>query len=382
MILGINAGRCRSGGARAHLIGILNAVDPDRYGIKEIHVWSYNELLDSLPNLHWLIKHHDPALEKTLLAQMWWERFKFPRLLADINCSILLNTDAGSLSRFRPNVTMSRDLLCYEPGEITRYGFSKARLRLVILRFVQNASLKFSDGAVFLTHYAGKLIQDSCGALERVSYIPHGVESAFLNIKPAQNWPTNNERPIRCIYVSNAELYKHQWHVVRAIGILKKEGYNVGLELIGGGGGRARSQLEFAISDVDSEHKFVIQREFVPHPTLPEYLSRADIFVFASSCEAFGITLLEGMAAGLPIACSDRSSLPETLKDGGVYFDPEVPTSISESIKILIDDVQKREQLTRRAKNLSQLYSWERCANELFSFIIKTHKQVTYSKSK
>ena len=45
------------------------------------------------------------------------------------------------------------------------------------------------------------------------------------------------------------------------------------------------------------------------------------IFVFASSTETFGISLLEAMAVGMPIVCSDKSSLPEVLQNGGLYFD-------------------------------------------------------------
>ena len=44
---------------------------------------------------------------------------------------------------------MSRDMLSYEPGEIERYGWTKARIRLYLLRLVQNRSLKRSDGVIF-----------------------------------------------------------------------------------------------------------------------------------------------------------------------------------------------------------------------------------------
>ena len=49
---------------------------------------------------------------------------------------------------------------------------------------------------------------------------------------------------------------------------------------------------------------------------------KSDIFVFASNSETFGITLLEAMSQAVPIVCSNQSSLPEVLQDGGLYFDP------------------------------------------------------------
>ena len=118
---------------------------------------------------------------------------------------------------------MSRDMLSYEPREIERYGCDKSRLRLIAPRYVQNASLKSADGAVFLTKYAADVIQQSCGPLKKIAYIPHGVRDAFRGIKPESFWPTRGERPIQCLYVSNAALYKHQWHVVKAIELLHKK---------------------------------------------------------------------------------------------------------------------------------------------------------------
>ena len=81
------------------------------------------------------------------------------------------------------------------------------------------------------------------------------------------------------------------------------------------------------------------------------------------------VTLLEAMAAGLPIACSSRGPMPEVLEDGGVYFDSEDPDSIAAAIEDLITDPRKRTRLAARAKELSHQYSCPRCARETFSFI-------------
>ena len=83
-------------------------------------------------------------------------------------------------------------------------------------------------------------------------------------------------------------------------------------------------------------------------------------------------TLVEAMAAGLPIACSDRGPMPEVLADGGVYFDPENPHSIAIAIRKLIEDSTLRENVAFKAKLLSQQYSWSRCANETWAFIAET----------
>jgi len=380
--IAINASRARSGGAIAHLVGILGEINPVDFGVSEVHVWSYAKLLAALPTVPWLVKHSPPELEHSLLRQLWWERFSLPGELRKSGCSILLNVDAGSVCRFQPSVTMSRDMLSYEPGEVERYGISKARLRLIALRYVQNASLKSADGAIFLTRYASQVIQKSCGSLANVAYVPHGVGTDFLVNENTQAWPMEGKRPIRCLYISNVLPYKHQWHVVEAVASLRKRGLDLQLELVGGGEGAAQKRLEMQIAKSDPQHTFVTQREFVPQNTLPEFLARADIFVFASSCENMPNTLVEAMATGLPIACSNRGPMPEVLEDGGVYFDPENPESIAVSIEGLIANPVKSSEYAIRTKKLSRQYSWARCANETFSFIAQTAERVKSGNTK
>jgi len=367
--LGINASRARSGGAKVHLVGILSSIQPSVYGFSEIHVWSYSELLDSLPNRPWLVKHCPVATRRSIIQQLAWERFQLPKELRFYNCTLLFNVDAGTSCRFHPNVTMSQDMLSYEPGEMGRYGWSSARLRLILLRWVQNTSLRLADGTIFLTKYASQVIQGFCGPCKRVALIPHGVGESFRAVEPLEKWPLNRERPIECLYVSNAAPYKHQWHVVAAIAQLRERGYSLRLTLVGGGEGSAQTRLLAQLAESDPSGEFVNQEPFIPQEELPKYFASADLFVFASSCENMPNTLLQAMATGLPIACSNRGPMPEVLQGGGCYFDPEDPVSIATALEKLLSGTPFRLECAAQAKKLSLAYSWERCADETFAFL-------------
>lgn len=369
MKIGINASRARSGGAKAHLIGLLSESSPLSYEIEEVHVWSYPELLDSLPEQSWLIKHCSPKSTSPMIWQIYWEKFLLPRELKVKGCDLLLNVDAGSVCRFRPAVTMSRDMLSYEPGEIQRYGWSMARLRLIILRYVQNNGLKFSDGVIFLTKYAAQVIQQSSGPLQRICFIPHGVGRSFQDTTHLLPWPVNGVRPVRLLYISNTDWYKHQWMVVRAAELLRMRKIDVSLTLVGGGTGPAQQRLIEQIGISDPRGEFVTQKDFVPQANLPAYLAEADIFVFASTCENMPNTLVEAMSVGLPIACSRRGPMPEVLEEGGVYFDPEIPESIAHSVQKLIEDSNLRRRVSLRAKIMASRYSWGKCGRETWSFL-------------
>jgi glycosyltransferase involved in cell wall biosynthesis len=169
--------------------------------------------------------------------------------------------------------------------------------------------------------------------------------------------------------------------VVQAVELLRKRNYDLGLTLVGGGTGKPLRLLNEQIARSDPGRTWVKQFEFLPHKVIQKLYEQTDVFVFASGCEAFGITLLEGMAAGLPIACSNRSCLPELLKDGGVYFDPENADSIASACETLLSDEAVRERVAMRAKELSEHYSWTRCADELFRFITGSYQAFAESGS-
>jgi glycosyltransferase involved in cell wall biosynthesis len=367
IVVGIDASRNRSGGAITHLVGLLGGTDPRAHGIDAVHVWSYGARLDALPEADWLVKHNPSALERSLPHQVLWQWRRLPDEARAAGCDILLNTDAGSVCRFRPAVVMSRDMLSYEPGEMQRFGFSRAWVRLLLLRWLQASSIRRAEGVIFLTEYAARVIGRVTGPLARTAIIPHGVGEAFREAA-ARRQPGANG-PLRCLYISNVELYKHQWMVVRALGELRQRGRDLSLQLVGGGAGAAQRRLEAELARTDPRGEFVTWSGPVSHGGLPSVLAAADLFIFASSCENMPNTLVEAMASGLPIACSDRGPMPEVLRDAGLYFDPEDAGSIATAVDRLAVDPALRERLARAAAGLARQYSWTRCAQQTWTFL-------------
>ena len=129
-----------------------------------------------------------------------------------------------------------------------------------------------------------------------------------------------------------------------------------------------------AIHRNKSDRNFIFYHGSLPYKETLEWYHKADIFVFPSTCETFGISLLEAMTAGLPIASSDRGPMPEVLKDAGLYFNPESVTSIKNCLRYMIENPNLRQRLGKKAKQYSQTYSWKKCANETFAFLSSVYK--------
>ncbi|MFH1367766.1 MAG: glycosyltransferase family 1 protein [Elusimicrobiota bacterium] len=88
----------------------------------------------------------------------------------------------------------------------------------------------------------------------------------------------------------------------------------------------------------------------------------ADVFVFLSLYEGFGLPVLEAMACGLPVVCSNTSSLPEIAGDAAVLHNPDNHDAVAESIYKILNDTGYRQNLIANGLERAKLFTWERCA--------------------
>jgi glycosyltransferase involved in cell wall biosynthesis len=211
-----------------------------------------------------------------------------------------------------------------------------------------------------------------------VQLIPHGTEKVKNDhiLSEIKRNPINGT--IRLLYVSTVKKYKHQWNLIDAVGLLRKEGISVELHLVGGGDSQALEIMRVAIHRNKSEKNFIFYHGGLPYEQTLEWFYKADIFVFPSTCETFGISLLEAMTAGLPIVSSDRGPMPEVLKDAGLYFNPESVTSIKNCLQYMIEKPDLMQSLGSKAKKYSEDYSWKKCADETFAFLSSVYEKTKH----
>ena len=133
--------------------------------------------------------------------------------------------------------------------------------------------------------------------------------------------------------------------------------------LVLAGGPGWNSQPVFAAIDQLGLRDRVICTGFISnHSDLACFYSAADLFVFPSLYEGFGLPLLEAMACGCPIAASKTSSVPEVAGAAAVYFDPESPDEIARAVTKLLEDPPLRYSLVARGLVQAEKFSWDNCA--------------------
>jgi alpha-1,3-rhamnosyl/mannosyltransferase len=88
----------------------------------------------------------------------------------------------------------------------------------------------------------------------------------------------------------------------------------------------------------------------------------AHLLAMPSLYEGFGLPVVEAMACGTPVVCSDRASLPEVAGDGAVLVDPEDAGAFSAAIERVAGDDELREDLINRGLERARLFSWQASA--------------------
>jgi glycosyltransferase involved in cell wall biosynthesis len=110
------------------------------------------------------------------------------------------------------------------------------------------------------------------------------------------------------------------------------------------------------ISEIEDEEK-------------PSFYSNADLFIFPSIYEGFGLPVLEAMTAGCPVLASNASAIPEVGKDSIFYFNPLREDELIQQMIYILSNSDKREEFAKKALKTAQEFSWKKAAEQTLELI-------------
>ncbi|MBZ5635713.1 MAG: glycosyltransferase family 4 protein [Acidobacteriia bacterium] len=187
---------------------------------------------------------------------------------------------------------------------------------------------------------------------ERVSVIAHGVEPAFSRLDRS-----HTESYLLC--VSTLHPHKNLPRLIRAYG-RKERDFPL---ILAGLRGFHTETIERLIEEMGLQDSVQITG-WVPREKLYSLYERARAFVYPSMFEGFGMPVLEALAAGVPVACSDIPPLREVAGDAALFFDPLNEDAIAAGIERVMNDAPLRDRLAQTGRERARLFTWRQSAEQ------------------
>lgn len=264
----------------------------------------------------------------------------------------------------------------YSPAN---YGPFLVKNRVLLMRnalSVQNVEQRFSkiaywqllSWATYLSRLMAKRLisvslyadkatrwQENRVPANQVKIIPHGVSEQFYDedLKRSKS---------EIVSVSNLYVQKNFHTLLSAMVHVHKACPDVRLTIIGEAIDAAYYQRLMKMIEKLGLADVVSLLGSKSPDELRGYYGRCALFAFPSTVETFGNPLVEAMACGAPIVCSDTAAMPEVVGDAAILFDPFSIQDVAEKIIQVLQDDALRSDMEVRSKARAQLFSWENTA--------------------
>lgn len=199
----------------------------------------------------------------------------------------------------------------------------------------------------------------------KIVVTPLGVESTRWAAGPA---PLSREELLRrgmnrpfILCVATLEPRKNLAGLIRAYASVKRRLRLPHRLVLIGGRGWCWEHIVRTVSALGLDED-VWFADYVPRPEVPRWMASADLFVYPSFYEGFGLPPLEAMACGAPTIVSNTSALPEVVGEAALLVDPYDVESIAEAMGRALTDEALRRTLSQRGRARARRFSWERTA--------------------
>ncbi|WP_440953191.1 glycosyltransferase family 4 protein [Methanococcoides sp. FTZ1] len=279
------------------------------------------------------------------------------------NVKHITSQDLGYLLKFvklNKTVVTCHDLIpvVYDKTHLPNWkynveGLKKADRIITISEFSKNDIIKYLN-------YPENKIRIASPAVDHTNYYKKRDKSILSELDIDEN-----EKVV--LYVGSEQPRKNVPTLIKAFSKLKKRFPNVKLLKIGkpqhpG----ARKELLELIDSLNLRND-IIFCGYISEKELVKYYNAADLFVFPSLYEGFGLPPLEAMACGTPVITSNRSSLPEVVGDAGIMIDPlDIDQMADMMYEVLTNDGLK-EDLAKKGLERSNIFNWKNAADVTLS---------------
>lgn len=235
----------------------------------------------------------------------------------------------------------------------TEHSTNNKRLRNKIFRQVDKVFYKPYHKITAITPQVKEVLVRKLNIPEKkIEVIYNGIDTKrYEDATPYDKSAFFNRNNIILIQVSRFQIQKDQKTLIRAMSLLSEQ-----YKLLLVGDGEFRVECEELVSELGLYNRILFLGERMD---VPELLKTSDIVVQSSHWEGFGLSIIEGMAAGLPAVASDVEGLRELVKNYGFLFEAGSAESLAEKINLLSDKYIYREMAEKCLQRAKEFHILE-----------------------
>jgi glycosyltransferase involved in cell wall biosynthesis len=375
MKVGIDTFACGGGksGVGIYLTQLLKRIPPSG-ALFENFGWEFDRYAysDAAPNLEFISQ----CKVNGKTANSLWHLFKYQDFAKSRNYDLCFFPAAHRLAAPRksscPTVGTVHDMAAY-------WGSRRTREKLgAVPRLILPNALRRLDRIIAVSNWVKQELVELAQVKEsRIEVVPNGIDLEAFYPRPRNEesvvliQPFSFRRPY-VLCVSRIEHpVKNHIRLIEAFGIFKERTKYPHRLVLAGGDSRGAEKVK-AAADASLYRNDIFFTGHFPFSSLPELYSGADIAVFPSMYEGFGLGVLEAMATGVPVACARAASLPETAEHAALYFDPLSNEDMADRMITLTTNRDIYRSCRKNGLERVQAFSWDRCAERTLQIIQET----------
>ncbi|MCC7318463.1 MAG: glycosyltransferase family 4 protein [Bacteroidales bacterium] len=302
-----------------------------------------------------------------------WEQFALPRAAKKYGCEILhCTSNTAPVFCDIPLVVTLHDIIYLESVSILKKGGTwYQKMGNMYRRMVVPRVVKKSKKIITVSKFERNRIKQFFGFSEqdqRLVAIYNGVSEHFVPITdPAERDRVKKKYALPdryAFFLGNTDPKKNTKGVLQAFSKYLQEG-NIPLTLVMLD--YEKNALSALLNEIGAPELInnIHLTGYVVNTDLPAIYSQADVFLYPSLRESFGIPMLEAMRCGVPVITSNTSSMPEVSGNAALIIDPFKPDEIVDAMKKIMTDQQLRNNLIEKGLEQSAKFSWRNMAHEV-----------------
>ena len=296
------------------------------------------------------------------LARIFWEQTFFPLSLR--NSYALLH----SLAYVSPFLNRTRSIVTLYDLSFYLYPQYFRPMQRLYLQIGTRASVRRAAQIITISESSKRdtvrLLQKNP---EQIQVVPPGVEPEFfraVNADEIEQFRRTKHLPEQFVlFLGTREPRKNLDTLIRAFVQAKRRANFPHYLVIAGGRGWLDQEIERTINELQVADQILFPG-FVPHDELPLWFRAADLFVYPSQYEGFGMPALEALACGTPVITSNVSSLPEAVGDAARLVNPRATEELADAIFEMLTDDALRHEYARRGPEHARAFTWTRAAQQ------------------